>query len=138
MAALFLLVFFLYFCSMKHTSILLAMVLLCGVLSAQPVKISKKHNALVYNVYQYGDTKDTTKVYLYQVGNEKLKMKSIAGEDAYWIESELPQGTLVPGYGSELTFVDFDITYVFSAGSPSISCQIHTTSSASASSSGII
>ena len=94
MAALFLLVFFLYFCSMKHTSILLAMVLLCGVLSAQPVKISKKHNALVYNVYQYGDTKDTTKVYLYQVGNEKLKMKSIAGEDAYWIESELPQGTL--------------------------------------------
>ena len=108
MAALFLLVFFLYFCSMKHTSILLAMVLLCGVLSAQPVKISKKHNALVYNVYQYGDTKDTTKVYLYQVGNEKLKMKSIAGEDAYWIESELPQGTLVPGYGSELTFVDFD------------------------------
>ncbi len=86
---------------MKHTSIILPFLLLCSILSAQPVKISKKHNAFTYNVYQYGDTKDTTKVYLFQG-------KGVDGLNGCWIESELPQGTLVPGYGRESTFVDFD------------------------------
>lgn len=109
---------------MKKTLIICALMVLCGSLSAQSVKIYQKHNAFTYNVYEYGDTKDTSKVYLYQVRNEKVKTKGGTGACAYWIESQVPQGTLVPGYGKESTFVDFenDTVVEYLAYSDSVYC----------------
>lgn len=81
---------------MKRIALFLCLCTLSAVCTAQRTTANAKSRHLTYNVYEYGDTKDTSHIYIETDGA------------VYWIIPELPQGFLVPGYGQEYTQVDFD------------------------------
>ena len=79
---------------MKHLVSLLAVVIALPAM-AQP-KIPKNANRFVYQQVEYGESIDTSFITVTRYGN------------AIEIQSAKPEGTLITGYASEVTYVDYD------------------------------
>ena len=79
---------------MKHIFFL---TLLCVVyIACAQTKIPKNANRFVYQQVEYGETIDTSFVTVTRYGN------------AIEIQSAKPEGTLISGYATEVTYVDYD------------------------------
>ncbi|MBO4588985.1 MAG: hypothetical protein J5711_08855 [Bacteroidales bacterium] len=80
---------------MKHFSVTLLAVVMALTAMSQ-TKIPKNANRFIYQQVEYGETIDTSFVTVTRYGN------------AIEIQSAKPEGTLIPGYASEETYVDYD------------------------------
>ena len=79
---------------MKHLTVLLALIIAFPALSQ--TKIPKNANRFVYQQVDYGESIDTSFITVIRNGN------------SIEIQSANPEGTLIPGYASESTYVDYD------------------------------
>ena len=79
---------------MKHLTVLLALIIAFPALSQ--TKIPKNANRFVYQQVDYGESIDTSFITVIRYGN------------AIEILSAKPEGSLIPGYASEVTYVDYD------------------------------
>ena len=79
---------------MKHLTILLAVVIALPALCQ--TKIPKNANRFVYQQVEYGESIDTSFITVIRNGN------------TIEIETAKSEGTLIPGYASESTYVDYD------------------------------
>ena len=87
----------------KTTCLLIAACCLAATAFAQPkpVKIAKNANLFTYEVYDYGETIDTS------------LMKIVLNYPEYQIQSEEGTGPFVPGYAREVTIVNLDMDSTF-------------------------
>ena len=87
----------------KITSLLLALCCIATTTFAQPkpVKIAKNANLFTYEVYDYGETIDTSLI------------KIVLNYPEYQIQSEEGPGPFVPGYAHEVTIVNLDMDSTF-------------------------
>lgn len=87
----------------KITSLFIVLCCLVAAAFAQPkpVKIAKNANLFTYQIYDYGESIDTS------------LMKIVLNNHEYQIQSEEGTGPFVPGYAREVTIVNLDMDSTF-------------------------